>query len=170
MRVTPKTRRRISGRAVLLAVLAVVVVLAALVTAYEVRKTDPARAEEVFARFAIPAGWQLADAQQERGLVLLSRDTRYYLVPGDPEAAAAAARAMVSKAGFDIEGRRGLPDCSSNHEPPSTTCALEVALRDGLWRLEIVVFDRAGAAFLGDAPWFRSSARDQIVVRIIVYY
>ena len=77
---------------------------------------------------------------------------------------------MLTNAGFDIEGPSGLPDCSSNHEPPATTCGLGVALADPLWRLDLVVFDRRGAAFLAAAPWFASSSPEQIVVRITVSY
>lgn len=99
----------------------------------------------------------------------MSQFTRYYLVRGDPEPIAAVARSTLTNAGFVVEGRTSLPDCSSNSEPPATTCHLSVALSDGFWRLELVVFDRAGAAFLRATPWFASSQADEIVVRITVY-
>jgi hypothetical protein len=162
--------RPVSRRTGVLLVLTLAAVVVAVPTIYLTRKMDPARAEAVLDRLEIPADWRLANTEQDPAPISRSRIIRYYLVPGEPEPVAAAARAMLSTAGFSIEGRSGLSDCSSNHEPPATICGLGVALSDGTSRLELDMFDRRGTAFLGDAPWFAASAQDEIVVRVTVYY
>lgn len=150
-------------------VLATVVVSIGLGALYLTR-SDPSRAEAVLARLAIPEDWRLIDAELDRGLILGSTVTRYYLTPGDPETVAGQTRSMLTAAGFSLEDRHGLPNCSSNHEPPHTTCVVSVPLTDSLWLMQWVVYDRRGAARIQDAPWLAEIREDQGVARVIINY
>ena len=151
---------------VLTAVVAVSFGLAAL---YVIR-SDPSQAEAVLARLAVPDDWQLVEAKLDRGLLLGSRVTRYYLATGDPESVTAQARSMLTAAGYAPEDRHGLPDCSSDHEPPHTSCVVSVPLTGGPWLMQWVVYDRRGAALIQGAPWFAASREDQMVARVIISY
>ncbi|HEX5017813.1 MAG TPA: hypothetical protein VFX15_09535 [Actinomycetes bacterium] len=159
------SRRRAS-----LVVLASVVVVSIGVGAIYLTRSDPSRAEAVLARLTIPEDWKLVDAEVDRGLVLGSTVTRYYLTPGDPETVAGETRSMLTAAGFKPEDRNGLPDCSSNHEPPHTTCVVSVPLTDSLWVMQWVVYDWRGAALIQDAPWLAEIREDQGVARVIINY
>jgi hypothetical protein len=99
----------VSPRTGVLLVLTWAAVVAAVPAICLTRKMDPARAEAVLDQLEIPADWRLANTEQDPAPISWSRIIRYYLAPGEPEPVAAAARAMLSTAGFSIEGRGGLP-------------------------------------------------------------
>jgi hypothetical protein len=134
-------------------------------------RSDPSQAEAVLARLTVPEDWKLVEAKLNRGLLLGSRVTRYYLATGDPESVTAQTRSMITAAGFAPADRHGLPHCSSDHEPPHTSCVVSVPLTDGPWLMQWVVYDRRGAALIqGGAPWFAASREDQMVARVIISY
>ena len=160
-------RRVTARRLVLVAFIAVVVTLVGMTVAYAATKTDPARALALLDRLDIPPSWQFAHAETVRGVILLSRVERFYLVKADPEQVAGEARAMVAAAGLPFD-QGGPKDCRTNGPGGPMSCWIPA--HQGNDRLDIVVFSREEAAFLAGDPWFAASTSDQIVVRMTVTY
>ena len=102
----------------LLVVTGIALVLVGVVAFLRIGKTDPGPANAALARLRVPAGWELAESQEDPSLLVTSSVTRYYLARGDPESVTREAREMLSAAGYPVEDTIGLSDCSSNHEPP----------------------------------------------------